>query len=276
MLPLISIITVNLNNKDGLNKTILSVINQTYRNFEHIVIDGESNDGSRELLEMYSSNFSYWVSENDTGIYNGMNKGIVRAKGDYLLFLNSGDCFFDENSLKKIIPNGNCLDLVFGNLLVQTQTGSYIKRYPSQLSFDFFYNWESLPHPATLVKKDLFTRIGLYREDMKISSDGYFFLTALARFGATYKHVDEVIVVFDGSGISGKESYRELLANERSQILNDFNFYVNDYALLNSLRLKVSHFENSLLHRIAEKIQHSYFWRVAKKLKIMKSLLRTN
>ncbi len=90
----LSIITVNLNNKDGLQKTIDSVISQTFKDFEWIVIDGGSTDGSKELIEKYSDYISYWVSEPDKGIYNAMNKGIKVAKGDYLEFLNSGDIFF--------------------------------------------------------------------------------------------------------------------------------------------------------------------------------------
>ena len=85
-----SIITVNYNNKEGLRNTIESVIHQTYRDFEFIVIDGGSTDGSAEVLKEYDSQITYWVSEKDKGIYNAMNKGIAKATGDYLNFMNSG------------------------------------------------------------------------------------------------------------------------------------------------------------------------------------------
>ena len=97
----LSIITINYNNLAGLQKTIESVVSQTFRDFEWIVIDGGSVDGSRELIERYANSFSYWVSEPDKGIYNAMNKGIVVAKGDYLLFLNSGDWLCDEMALER-------------------------------------------------------------------------------------------------------------------------------------------------------------------------------
>ena len=85
-----SIITVNYNNRDGLRATIESVVNQTYRDYEFIVIDGGSTDGSTDVLKEFDDKITYWVSEPDKGIYNGMNKGIAKATGDYLNFMNSG------------------------------------------------------------------------------------------------------------------------------------------------------------------------------------------
>ena len=100
MAPLISIITVNFNDKIGLERTLESVFSQNFRNFEYLVIDGGSNDGSKDLLEKNSEKINYWVSEPDKGIYNAMNKGISFAKGEYLIFLNSGDHLKNENSLE--------------------------------------------------------------------------------------------------------------------------------------------------------------------------------
>ena len=94
-----SIITVNYNNKEGLRKTIESVIHQTFRDFEFIVIDGGSTDGSDDVLKEYDAQIDYWVSEPDGGIYQGMNKGIKKATGEYLNFMNSGDCFYASNIL---------------------------------------------------------------------------------------------------------------------------------------------------------------------------------
>ena len=94
----LSIITINLNNREGLQKTIESVISQTFRDFEWIVIDGGSTDGSAELIKQYAAHFAYWVSESDKGIYNAMNKGIRQAKGEWLQFLNSGDQLYEETT----------------------------------------------------------------------------------------------------------------------------------------------------------------------------------
>ena len=97
-----SIITVNYNNKEGLRQTIESVIHQTFRDFEFIVIDGGSTDGSADVLKEYDAQITYWVSEKDNGIYNAMNKGIAKATGDYLNFMNSGDCFYTSDVLESV------------------------------------------------------------------------------------------------------------------------------------------------------------------------------
>ena len=94
----LSIITINRNNKTGLEKTIYSVVNQNYKDYEYIVIDGDSSDGSLEVIKRNEKYFSYWVSEPDSGVYQAMNKGIDRANGEYCLFLNSGDYLKDDNS----------------------------------------------------------------------------------------------------------------------------------------------------------------------------------
>lgn len=101
-MPKLTIITINLNNKAGLQTTIDSVIAQTYKDFEWIIIDGGSTDGSKELIEKYTNYIKYWVSEPDKGIYNAMNKGIKVAEGEYLQFLNSGDSLFSNSVLSDI------------------------------------------------------------------------------------------------------------------------------------------------------------------------------
>ena len=98
---MLSIITINYNNINGLQNTLQSVFCQSRHDFEWIVIDGGSTDGSKELLEKYTNRINYWVSEPDHGIYEAMNKGIKVAKGDYLQFLNSGDCLADKDIIKQ-------------------------------------------------------------------------------------------------------------------------------------------------------------------------------
>ena len=98
----ISIITINYNDLKGLQKTFNSVVNQSNKDFEYIVIDGGSSDGGKEFLEQNSDKLAYWISEKDSGVYNAMNKGIKAAKGEYLLFLNSGDFLVDDNVIEKV------------------------------------------------------------------------------------------------------------------------------------------------------------------------------
>ncbi len=104
-MPLITVITVVFNDEKYLEETLLSVINQTYESIEYIIIDGGSTDGTVELIKKYESQIHYWVSEPDKGIYDAMNKGIERAKGDWINFMNSGDMFFDKSVVEQLIRN---------------------------------------------------------------------------------------------------------------------------------------------------------------------------
>lgn len=115
----LSIITVNLNDKTGLEKTIKSVISQSFSDFEFIIIDGESTDGSIDIINQYKSKISYWVSEKDSGIYNAMNKGIRQAKGEYLYFLNSGDALHNENVLHHIFNDDPHAPFICGNFYME-------------------------------------------------------------------------------------------------------------------------------------------------------------
>ena len=98
----LSIITINLNKREGLKKTMQSVFEQSFKDFEYIVIDGGSTDGSKELLQSYSSKITYWVSEKDNGIYHAMNKGAAKSTGNYLLFLNAADVLTDKKVIEKV------------------------------------------------------------------------------------------------------------------------------------------------------------------------------
>ena len=109
----LSIITVNLNNKTGLEKTVKSVCSQTFEEFEFIIIDGGSTDGSLDIIKRYEDNISCWVSEQDKGVYNAMNKGIKMAKGEYLQFLNSGDSLINSDVLNKVFKENKTEDIIF-------------------------------------------------------------------------------------------------------------------------------------------------------------------
>lgn len=225
---LISIITVNYNDAKGLEKTIKSVQSQTYKDFEHIIIDGNSNDGSKEIIENHKKSFSYWVSEVDSGIYNAMNKGIKVAKGEYLLFLNSGDHFFCDYSLNQFDTNdlkGEYYDLIYGNLKI-IGNKEFIKTYPSKLSFAYFVR-DTLPHPATLIKQTCFNGV-FYDESLLIVSDWKFFMIGVVKNNFTYKYINSTISTFYLDGISNTKSNLALI--ERNSVLkNNFSSLLIDY-----------------------------------------------
>ena len=113
-----SVITINYNNREGLKHTIDSVVCQTYTDFEFIIIDGGSTDGSVEIIREYEEHITYWVSEKDHGIYHAMNKGVAQAHGDYCIFMNSGDCFHSSyvlDSIKEYQEDIICGKVIKGN-----------------------------------------------------------------------------------------------------------------------------------------------------------------
>lgn len=127
-----SIITINYNDKSGLRRTIESVASQTYVDYEYIIIDGGSTDGSVDVIKEFASDIDCWVSEKDRGIYHAMNKGVLQAHGDYCLFLNSGDAFYDKSVLEHIAEKGLKEDIIVGKLV--SFTNDYLLTLPQDLS----------------------------------------------------------------------------------------------------------------------------------------------
>ena len=219
-MPQISIITVNYNNKAGLERTINSVAQQVYQDYEHIIIDAASNDGSLEVILNNKDKFSYWVSEKDRGIYHGMNKGIAAAKGEYLLFLNSGDYLIDNNALNIDYINYNS-DLLIGyhTTLSEDQALKIITYDDKNIDLGFFIV-STLPHSSTLIKKSLFDSFGYYDETYKICADWVFFYRAVICEGSSVSKLQQPIGVFELGGVSTNKSNKELVQKERERFLN--------------------------------------------------------
>ena len=211
----LSVITINYNNRDGLRKTIESVVNQTFKEFEYIVIDGGSTDGSVEVIKEYADRIDYWVSEPDKGIYNAMNKGIDVAQGEYCLFLNSGDFFFSNCVLEECIPYLDGTDVISGR--IQTDKGD-IWESAKVITLSFFYRKKGLLHPASFIKTQLLKKYH-YDENLKIVSDWKFFIQVLVFDGSSYKHIDVVVSIFDTDGISC--SNKSLLDDEAELVLRE-------------------------------------------------------
>ena len=229
----LSIITVNLNNKVGLQKTIDSIISQTFKDFEWIVIDGGSTDGSKELIEKYSDYITYWVSEPDKGIYNAMNKGIKVAKGEYLQFLNSGDYLFNEMSLEESFKYCDGSDIMTG-LVFRNSSFRLLRNYQSnivrQLTLD------TLSHQGTFINRRLFDNY-MYREDYNIVSDWIAWIEWLLFKNCSFQQIDVNVAIQDMTGISNTQSkmlieerhramvhfWGERMANELPRVYNDQN-----------------------------------------------------
>lgn len=230
-----SIITVNYNNKDGLRKTIESVIHQTYRDFEFIVIDGGSTDGSKDVLKEYDTQIDYWVSEPDGGIYQGMNKGIKKATGDYLNFMNSGDCFFDKNVLQHIYDKQLNFDIIVGkdyHYNSQTQQG-FSTILPPRISMLTFYI-QTLPHQSSFFKRELFDNTR-YDESLKIVADIKFYIQKICVEGCSVGLTNEIICRREPDGIS--KSYNEQRIAEHQAVIAEYLPYgaIKDYQTITLL-----------------------------------------
>lgn len=209
----ISIITVNLNNRAGLKKSIDSVIAQTNKRFEWIIIDGGSTDGSRELIETHADSVSYWSSAPDNGIYSGMNKGIRASHGEYLLFLNSGDALCNPNVISRVTPLLQGKDFYVGDI-----ADSPVRlKIESEKDICSILTNSSLPHQAMFTRRAVFEKYGMFREDVMIASDWWLSYTALVLGNASIEKLPFAISTYDCHGISSVRG--NLLANERDALL---------------------------------------------------------
>jgi len=236
----LSIITVNLNNAEGLRKTIESVVSQTFTDFEYIIIDGGSTDGSVDIIKQYADRITYWVSEPDKGIYNAMNKGILQAKGEYCQFLNSGDFLYSNKVLNDVFYPNFTEDIITGDMLKlfpdnitkldKGQAYARLQKGQNLTLYDMFYG--TINHSSSFIKRELFNKYGLYDENYKIVSDWIFFLKTIGFAGIEVKYVNIVISCFDMSGISNTNlalrNRERKIALEKivpKQILSDYNYF---------------------------------------------------
>ena len=203
--PKLSIITVCYNNRNGLQKTIESVVKQTFTNYEYIVIDGGSTDGTVELIKANEQHIDYWLSEKDNGIYDAMNKGIKIAKGEYCYFLNSDDYIATPNTLEKIFEQvKNNPDIIYGNLAKRKNNKLfYVIKFSKKITpYSFFCDKSAIHHQASFVKTELFQKYGLYSDRAKLISDWIFFFETVFLHKVKTQYINRVFAVF----LSGGES----------------------------------------------------------------------
>lgn len=245
----LSIITINYNNCKGLKKTIDSVVSQTFRDFEWIVIDGGSTDGSRELIEQYADRFTYWVSEPDKGIYNAMNKGIKVAKGDYLQFLNSGDWLCDEKVLERCFSYQIEADVIYGDVMLYDGRNPIPRNYKEPLSLWYLYK-DTICHNASFIRRELFQDM-LYDETKKVVSDWEFFLKK-ALEDRTFYHIEDYIVFYDLNGISTING--ELWRRERDGVIKELfiRVYLEDVRKIDNLESQLQKYEIQMDKQLRE------------------------
>lgn len=234
----LSIITINFNDKSGLQETVGSVVNQTFNDIEYILIDGGSTDGSVEVIKEYDKRINYWVSEPDNGIYDAMNKGIAKATGEYCLFLNSGDCLVDYDVLQKLFANNFNEDIIYGNLRCKLENGKYDEIFfPDNVTFLQLFS-AYLPHPCTLIKRNYFETFGNYDEKYTIVADWALMTKAIGKYNCTTRHVPVMVSCHALGGVSSQVQFQQKNYDERQDFLKtEFPAFYDDYIRLISLDL---------------------------------------
>ncbi len=214
--PLLSIVTVNLNDRAGLARTLASIGRQTFTDREVIVVDGGSTDGSVDVVRESAGIVTDWVSEKDGGIYDAQNKGTRRARGTYCLYLNAGDALAADDALERFFAAGPPVeDLLYGDVVFEEEGGRQRTEETPELTWALLMR-TTLPHQATAIRRALFDRAGPYDTSFRIVADYAFFLKAFVVIGATARHVPVPLAVQVLGGRSSRPDAFPLLRQERA------------------------------------------------------------
>jgi glycosyltransferase involved in cell wall biosynthesis len=231
------------------------VISQSFKDYEYIIIDGSSTDGSIDVIKEYHKHISYWISERDNGVYNAMNKGIRQAKGDYLNFMNSGDVFYDKNVLATVAAELDDADIIVGkdyHYSEERQQG-FSSILPSRVSMVTFF-METLPHQGAFISRRLFDDAG-YDEAYKICADWVFYVRKVVVENRRVKLIPTIVSQREPGGMSNMQT--EQLKFERSRLLHELlpAGVFHDYQTLSNIdRLSLYRLMNICENKKAAKI----------------------
>ncbi len=212
---LFSIITVCKNEADTIEDTIQSILSQSFKDYEIIIIDSASDDGTLEILSKYKSFIHKYISEEDNGIYQAMNKGLHMAHGEYVYFLNGGDTLYKNDTLTKVSCYLGNNDLVYGDIFIEEKED--IRIYPSEIGLKFFKR-NMLPHQATFYRRSLFENFGYYDETYRIAGDYEFNTRIFKLLNPSCYYINLPLAVFTSGGISSDKKHRELRKAENHRI----------------------------------------------------------
>lgn len=243
--PLITVVTVCYNSVDMIEKTLKSVIEQSYSNKEYVVIDGASTDGTKKIVERYIDSIDFFMSESDNGIYHAMNKAVGVAKGEWVIFMNAGDVFVDNAVLEKANYSLSAtIDVLYGDILTSRNAELVLKEAPSEI--------KSM-HRMPFCHQAVFTRTSLLRsfpfdEKYKMSAD-FKLYKQLNRENATFRRLPLPITIYDRTGLSNSQRARGLGENiavikeidnwqDRLRLLPRLYFVKNWAAIRHSLKKK--------------------------------------
>ena len=240
----VSIITVVRNNKETVKNAIDSVLWQTYKNIEYIVVDGASTDGTVEIVKSYGDKISQFISEPDKGLYDAMNKGIALATGDIVGILNSDDFYIDEFVIEKVIKefDEKGVDSVYADLVfVNPKNLKKTVRYYDSSQFNpsrFAYGWMPA-HPTFFVKKKVYDKHGVFRTDLKIGADFDILVRFLYTHGISYSYIQEVLVKMRVGGVSTSFSSIWINNIEALKVCRENGIDTNIFKLLSKYPAKL-------------------------------------
>ncbi len=201
----ISIITACYNADATIERTIKSVLNQSYKNIEYIIVDGGSSDKTLDIIKSYSHGISNMVSEPDKGIYDALNKGITLATGDFIGFLHADDAFASSQIIEKITQLATNSDAVYGDLQYVSENEKVIRHWESGLfSLKALKRGWMPPHPTLYIKRELYDKIGHFNLEYKIASDYDLMLRLLSIPNLKVAYLPEVVVLMRVGGASNK------------------------------------------------------------------------
>jgi len=248
----ISIITVSLNSSKTIRETIESVLRQTHKNIEYILVDGNSKDETCEIIESYEQIFKkngmdyIWISEKDSGLYDAINKGIQMASGDVIGILNSDDYFFDNNVLFDIAEKFNIelVDCIYGNIVYidPNKDNKVTRRWVSKTFKKGLFEKSWTPgHPTFYCKKELYENYGLYRTDFKIAADVELMYRFLEKHCLRSLYIDRYMVIMRQGGVSNQGIMSTVTITREMQIAiteNGGKFNIFKYLLYKCLKIK--------------------------------------
>ncbi|MFZ4799545.1 MAG: glycosyltransferase family 2 protein [Bacteroidia bacterium] len=213
----ISVITVVFNSVNTIEQTIQSVLAQSYKNIEYIIIDAKSTDGTLKIIEKYKEKISIIISENDNGYYDGLNKGILLATGEIIGTLNADDRFASNNIIEKIVQeftNNSGLESVIGDIAFANNSNKISRYYSSKNFKPSQFKWGIMPpHPSFYCKKVVFNKLGLYNPNFKLAGDFELLLRYLWKNKITFKYVPLLMVYMQKGGKSTGSIFTNLLVN---------------------------------------------------------------
>ena len=209
----VSIITISYNNLEGLKDTYRSIHQQTFRDFEWIVVDGGSTDGTKEFLEAHQEEIVWWCCEKDKGVYNAQNKGTEHAQGEFCIYMNSGDSFFADNVLEKVFEQDTDADIIYGNWMLVFEDGkTLLGRAPEAIDLAYFFD-DNMCHQSMLIRTEA-VKNRPYDESFRIYGDWEEWLALLMQ-GKKFERRDMTICNFMVGGISTGDNASEALKQER-------------------------------------------------------------